>query len=299
MEQIKVLVLGANGMLGHKLFLHLSAYENLSVKATVRNPDVLAPYISPELMSKLFINADACNFASILKTIRDFEPDWIINCIGIIKQGSLAMDPISCITINALFPHRLAQLCQIHHAHLLHISTDCVFSGKKGFYSETDLPDAYDLYGRSKLLGEVLSPYCLTLRTSIIGHELQRGLGLLEWFLAQQQPVQGFTQHVFSGFPTAELARIIAEHIIPNPWLSGVYHLSSAPVSKYELLKLIAAAYQKEIKIEPHAKTFCDRSLDSGRLRNLIGYLPPAWPVLINSMYQDYLRSPYSQRQEA
>ncbi len=296
MKKTKVLILGANGMLGHKLFLHLSKYENLLVNATVRNADVLLKNLSQDLMKNLQLNVDVSNFASIIKVIEDTGPDWVINCIGLVKQGPLAFDPIANISINALLPHKIAQVCHTNNAHLLHISTDCVFSGKKGFYSETDLPDGLDLYGRTKALGEVNTPHCLTIRTSIIGHELQTQLGLVEWFLAQEQPIQGYKQHIFSGFPTIELAHIIARHIIPNAWLSGVYHLSSEPISKYELLKQIAAQYQRTITIEPNEKTICDRSLDSRRLRELIGYSPPPWPDLINKMYQDYLLTPLYQK---
>lgn len=296
MDKTKVLILGANGMLGHKLFMHLASRENLLVEAAVRNPDVLSSFLPPDLIKNLHLNVDAYNFSSIIKTIEKAEPDWVINCIGIVKQGILALDPIANISINALLPHRIAQVCKTFNAHFLHISTDCVFSGKKGNYSETDLPDGSDLYGRTKALGEVNNPYCLTLRTSIIGHELQSKLGLVEWFLAQEQDIQGYKRHIFTGFPTIELAHIIAAYILPNPWLSGIYHLSSEPVSKFELLKMIASKYQHTISIEPNDKTFCNRSLDSARLRHLIGYTPPAWPELINQMHQDYLLTPYIKR---
>lgn len=299
MGKIKVLILGANGMLGHKLFMYLAAREDLSVEAAVRNPDGLLPVLPPDLIKNLHTSVDAYDFSSIIKIIEKIEPDWVINCIGLVKQGVFALDPIANISINALLPHRIAQVCRTFNAHLLHISTDCVFSGKQGNYSETDLPDGYDLYGRSKALGEVNNPHGLTIRTSIIGHELQTKLGLVEWFLAQNQPVQGYKKHIFTGFPTIELAHIIAAHILPNPWLSGIYHLSSEPVSKYDLLKMIASQYQHTIPIEPNENTICDRSLDSGRLRELIGYTPPEWPELVKRMHQDYLLTPYIKRQEA
>jgi len=296
MEKVKVLILGANGMLGHKLFMHLAACENLSVEAAVRNPDVLIPVLPPDLEKNLHLNVDAHDFSSIIKAIEKVDPDWVINCIGIVKQSIFALDPITNITINALLPHRIAQVCRTLNAHFLHISTDCVFSGKKGNYCETDFPDGSDLYGRTKALGEVNDPHCLTIRTSIIGHELQTRLGLVEWYLAQDQAVQGYKKHIFTGFPTIELAHIIAEYILPNPWLSGVYHLSSEPVSKYELLRLIASQYQHNILIETNEKTICDRSLDSARLRELIGYTPPAWPEMIKQMHQDYLLTSYIKR---
>jgi dTDP-4-dehydrorhamnose reductase len=296
MKNVKVLILGASGMLGHKLFLHLSGYENLDVYATARYKDTWAKLLPPELLKNLQLNVDANDFDSLIRAIGLIKPELVINCIGIVKQGYYGQDPLVNISINALFPHRIAQICKENGIRLLHISTDCVFSGIKGRYLETDVADGFDLYGRCKLLGEVNYSHCLTLRTSIIGHELQSQLGLIEWFFAQNDRVQGYTRHIYSGFPTIELACIIARHIIPNDWLNGVYHLSSDPISKYELLKLIALKYNKEITIEPYDDTFCDRSLDSSKFRNVTGFSPPSWPDMIDRMYQDYLTIPYGNR---
>ncbi|PKM77865.1 MAG: NAD(P)-dependent oxidoreductase [Firmicutes bacterium HGW-Firmicutes-15] len=296
MKNAKVLILGANGMLGHKLFLHLSSYENLDVFATARYKDTWAKLLPPELLKKLQLNVDANDFDSLISAIDLIKPELVINCIGIVKQGYYGQDPLANISINALLPHRIAQICKEYGTRLLHISTDCVFSGNKGNYSETDFPDAIDLYGKCKLLGEVSYPHCLTLRTSIIGHELQSQLGLIEWFFAQKDRIQGYTRHIYSGFPTVELASIIAHYIIPNASISGVYHLSSDPISKYDLLKLVALKYNHEIAIEPYDDTFCDRSLDSSKFRNLIGFSPQSWPEMIDMMYQDYLIIPYGKR---
>lgn len=288
-----MLVLGASGMLGHKLFLRLSSYENLDVFATARYKSSWAKALPTELLNNLQLNVDANDLGSLITAINVIKPDLVINCIGIVKQGSYGQDALTNISINALLPHRLALICEEVGTRLLHISTDCVFSGNKGNYSETDIPDAIDLYGRSKLLGEVSYPHCLTLRTSIIGHELQSQLGLIEWFFAQKDKVQGYTRHIYTGFPTVELADIIARYIIPNTSISGIYHLSSDPISKYELLKLVASKYNQEIVIEPYGETFCDRSLDSSKFRYLTGFAPPSWPEMIDKMYQDYLTVPY------
>jgi len=289
MEVTKILILGVNGMLGHKLFLHLSDYEDLHVFGTARNRDACLKCFPLQLSGNVHFNVDVNNFDSLIEVISLVKPDLVINCIGIIKQGALGQDHYENIYVNALFPHKIARICAESGARMLHISTDCVFSGAKGSYLETDVADGLDLYGRCKLLGEVNYSHCLTLRTSIIGHELQSQLGLIEWFLAQKDRVLGFTRHIYSGFPTVELARIIARYIIPSPWISGLYHLSSNPITKYELLKLVALKYNKEIAIEPYDDTFCDRSLDSSKLCNLIGFSPPSWPEMIDRMYQDYL----------
>jgi dTDP-4-dehydrorhamnose reductase len=283
----KIVILGATGMLGHTLFSRLSDRENLDVYATARNKEALSQWVAPELLEKVFSNVDADNFVSIIKTLDEVKPDTVINCIGIIKQLSEAQDPIASITINALFPHRLAAACRTAGVRMIHISTDCVFSGDVGNYTEKDRPDAVDLYGRTKLLGEVEYPHCITLRTSIIGHELKGKHGLIEWFLSQEGKVRGFTHAIYSGFPTVEMARIMSEYVIPNKDLKGLYHVSSHRISKYDLLRLVAERYGKQIEIERYDDFCCDRSLDSGRFRSVTGYNPPSWPELINTMYND------------
>ena len=223
-----------------------------------------------------------------MQTSHAVQPDIIINCIGVIKQIPSAMDPLKAITLNALFPHRLSIVSQTVGARLIHISTDCVFNGKKGMYTENDQSDAIDLYGRTKFLGEVAYPHCVTLRTSIIGHELNQHRGLLEWFLAQTQTVKGFRKAIYSGFPTIELARIIRDYVMPNPELSGVYNVSSEPISKYDLLRLVAVRYDKAIHIEPYDDFVLDRSLDSTIFREKTDYRYPSWDEMIEMMHNDF-----------
>jgi dTDP-4-dehydrorhamnose reductase len=212
------------------------------------------------------------------------KPHVVINCIGLIKQLAEADDPLSAIPINALLPHRLARLCDVAGARLVHMSTDCVFAGTKGMYTEADMSDAKDLYGRSKYLGEVDYPHAITLRTSIIGHELSGAHSLVGWFLAQQGSVRGFRRAIFSGLPTVELARVIRDHVIPHPELRGLYHVSAEPINKFDLLTLVARAYGKTIDITPDDKLAIDRSLDSSRFRQATGYQPEPWPELVRRM---------------
>jgi len=298
MEANKVLVLGGSGMLGHKLFLQLSKQADLEVYTTIRSNN-LVQYIPDTLLPAVIGGVDAGNFSGIVEVLDRIKPQVVINCIGIVKQSSQANDALLNISVNALLPHLVAQACGERGIRFIHISTDCVFAGTKGYYTEDDVADAADLYGRTKLLGEVDYPHTLTLRTSIIGHELQTKQGLVEWFLAQTNKVQGYCRHIFSGFPTIELAKVLSNYIIPNTGLSGVYHLSSQPISKYELLNLIARQYGKTIEIEPYYDTYCDRSLNSQRLRSLINYTAPGWPDMVEAMYQDYMDSPYYQHWEA
>jgi len=282
--------MGATGMLGHILVKKLDKYENIDLFATARSPKKLHQIFKPDFLDRVFVNIDADNFESIAHTVEEIQPDVIINCIGIIKQLPLAHDSIASISINALFPHKLAAICQSIGARFIHISTDCVFKGDKGTYTEDTPVDATDLYGRTKFLGEVSASNCITLRTSLIGHELNTKYALIDWFLSQEEKVRGFTNAIYTGFPTVEMARIIADYVIPNPDLSGLYNVSSDLISKNDLLCLVAKQYNKKIEIEPYDDFFCDRSLDSTRFRTETGYSPPSWEELVKSMHEDFIR---------
>jgi dTDP-4-dehydrorhamnose reductase len=288
MRNKRLLVLGATGMLGHTLFEQLSGLNDFDVHATARSTEGLPGVFPPRLVERIKRGVDADNFDSVIRAVADLRPNVVINCIGIIKQSAAAKDPLTTIAINSLFPHKLANLCGAAGARLIHISTDCVFSGDKGNYTESDVSDAIDLYGRTKFLGEIDGPHCLTLRTSIIGHELKSCYSLIDWFLSQEGKVRGFTRAIYTGFPTVEMARIIADYAIPNSDLNGLYHVSSEPISKYDLLKLVAEQYGKWIELVPYEGFQCDRSLDSSRFRRITGYTPPSWPEMIKEMRLDY-----------
>lgn len=278
-----VLILGASGMLGQTVLRYFAGSEGFQVTGSVRSPAALR--LLPEAVRERVVpHVDVENVDSMTRLLADTRPDVVINAVGLVKQLDASHDPLSAIPINSLLPHRLAQLCALTGARLVHISTDCVFSGSRGMYTESDESDATDLYGRSKFLGEVGGPAAVTLRTSIIGHELNSHHGLVNWFLAQEGKVLGFTRAIFSGLPTVELARVIRDFVIPAPRLSGMYHVSTVPISKFELLKLVAHAYGKKIEIEPSERVVIDRSLDSSRFREATGYQPPAWPELVRAM---------------
>lgn len=289
----RVLILGGSGMLGHTLFRYLSEDSGLDVYATVRSAKELSGWLPTDRMKKVRKDVDALNSDILTEVFSDVSPDLVVNCIGVIKQVPKAQDPIATITTNALLPHKIAFLCSTIGSRLIHISTDCVFDGEKGGYLEGDLPNANDLYGRTKLLGEVAYPHCVTLRTSLIGHELNGNYGLVEWFLSQQENARGYRKAIYSGYPTVELARIIRDFVIPNSELTGLYHVSSDPISKYELLKLINVQYDKNVNIEPEDNFRLDRSLDSSRFCAQTGYNPPAWTDLVRGMHLDYVQGPY------
>jgi len=283
---MNVLVLGITGMLGHTMFRILSENARLVVYGTARREEARR-YFSDQLNNRLITGIDVENQGSLASVFRIVNPDVVVNCVGLVKQVPAANDALQVIPMNALLPHRLAMLCkQIDtRARLIHISTDCVFSGNKGNYVESDVPDACDLYGRSKLLGEVSDTHVLTLRTSIIGHELLGERSLLNWFLAQQRTVKGFCSAVFSGLTTVELAGVVRDVVLVRQELSGIYHVGAKPINKFELLHLIAKTYKKDIEIIRDKSLVIDRSLNSDRFMKATGYIAPEWPLLIDYMY--------------
>ena len=237
---------------------------------------------------------DAEDFETVEQAIKNVEPQVIFNAVGIIKQLPSSENVIKTLTINSIFPHKLAEIAGRIDARLINISTDCVFDGKKGNYNEGDVSNATDVYGKSKNLGEVTEKNCLTLRTSIIGRELQTQHSLVEWFLSNRgKKVKGFEKAVYSGFPTIVLADIIADLIENHVSLSGLYHVSADPINKYDLLKLINEAYQSEIEIEPFDDFQIDRSLDSGKFRKETGFQPAGWREMIKRMADD--KTPYDE----
>ncbi|MDH5668987.1 MAG: SDR family oxidoreductase [Nitrospira sp.] len=280
---MRILILGGDGMLGHQLLRHFSGRHDVRVTLRLDSEAYRAYRLFEPGTAHFGVDAKQTNM--LLQVITEFRPEAVLNAVGVIKQRAESKAIISSLEINSLLPHRLALLCQSIGARLIHFSTDCVFSGRKGNYRETDQPDAEDVYGRTKLLGEVVDPHCLTLRTSMIGPELSRKAGLLEWFLAQRgQTVKGFSKAIFSGFTTSELARIVELILTDVPTIHGLYHVAAQPISKYDLLALVRDRLHCPVTIERDETFECDRSLDASRLRQDTGYSPPAWQTMIDDM---------------
>ena len=279
-----VLIFGLTGMLGHTVAKYLSVDPSLKVGGTVRgNGEGLDENLTPSC--EIISNIDVLDQISVKNAIAKFKPNIVINAVGIIKQLPSARMPLEAIPANALFPHQLSLMCEEHGSKLIHFSTDCVFSGERGNYSETDVPDPHDLYGLTKLLGEVVDENSCTIRTSIIGPELGEKKSLLEWFLSQNEDVEGFRKAIFSGFTTLEIAKILRLYIFPNlKNLRGVYHLSSTPITKLSLLEKINQEYKKGLKINPIDGISIDRSLNSEKLKSIIKYTPPTWDQMIHEM---------------
>lgn len=282
---MKVLIIGASGMLGNAMFRIFAADTRFAVTGTVRNAGSRR-FFDAILQERILPGVEVEQADSLANAFRVVKPDLVVNCVGVVKQLAAADDPLITLPINSLLPHRLASLCEIAGARLVQVSTDCVFSGAKGGYVESDFPDAKDMYGRSKLLGEVDYPHAITLRTSIIGHELSGARSLVNWFLAQEGSTKGFTKAIFSGLPTVALAELVRDVVVPRPELHGLYHVAAAPIAKYDLLKLVARVYGKDIEIVPSDALVIDRSLDASRFHAASDYAAPAWPELIAQMHQ-------------
>jgi dTDP-4-dehydrorhamnose reductase len=281
---MRILVLGASGMLGNAMIRVLSEKTDWQVYGTIRSENS-KQFFPTDIAERLLSGVDVEQHDSLVQVFLRTRPDVVVNCVGLIKQLADAEDPLQAIPINALLPHRLARLCELSGARLVHISTDCVFAGDKGNYHESDPSDAKDLYGRSKYLGEVAYPHTVTLRTSIIGHGLQSANGLIDWFLSQQGRCKGFTRAIFSGLPTVVLARIIRDVVISRTDLSGLYHVAAQPIAKYNLLRLVADVYGKPIEIVTDDQLVIDRSLNADRFRLATSYETPEWPELVRCMY--------------
>lgn len=282
----RVLIIGAGGMLGHKLYQSFS--NRFETFATLRKD--FNEYQSIGIFSRnsIFDNLEAENLEIINKIVQEIKPDAIVNAVGIIKQLPNSNNIIETLKINSIFPHQLSEIASANGSRLICISTDCVFSGKKGNYTEDDLPDASDLYGKSKNLGEVVNNDFLTIRTSIIGREIGSKHSLLDWFLSNEgKKVKGFKKAVFSGFPTFVLADILADIIEKFEDLNGLYHISSEPINKFDLLNIIKDKFGANIEIEAEEDFVINRSLNSSKFRKVTGFAPKSWNEMIEIMAED------------
>lgn len=281
---MKILILGITGLIGRSIYRSLSAEQNLVVSGTVRNR---CKAVSDQFANQAesIFELDVCDITALEKTLASVNPDVVINCTGVTKHISGSDDPMITLPINAFVPHYLAFINQQLGARTIHISSDCVFSGKRGGYCETDLPDAEDLYGYSKYLGELHGQRCVTLRTSTIGHEANTHHGLLEWFLMQKKMCKGFTRAHFSGLTSLELARVVRDYVLPNDQLSGLYNVAGPRINKFDLLKIVSEIYDVTAELERCDRLVIDRSLNGQLFFKETGYLAPDWETQIHAMY--------------
>ncbi len=284
-----ILVLGGTGMLGHKMYQVLRQRfprTYCAVRAGASDPALR----EIDLYSSFGVlhGFDAMDVTGVERALLELRPAVVVNCIGVIKHRDEAADALRSITVNSLFPHQLARLCSGWNGRLIHFSTDCVFSGDTGGYREDDFADARDLYGRTKFLGEVAGPRCLTLRTSIIGRELFHGASLLEWFLSQNhRKANGFTRAFYSGVTTNWLSEVVGDLIERHAGLSGLYQVTSRTITKFDLLSLLREAYKLDVEIVRDDSFFCDRSMSGEKFIRATGYVCPPWEQLAAQLAAD------------
>jgi len=284
---LRVLILGGEGMLGHKMFQVLrdraDTFSTFRKKSGLWEQHPIYADVNP---THTLAGVDVLNMKSVVDVFIRVNPDAIVNCIGLVKQRGEAKDTLLSIQVNALFPHQLARICEDRGIRLIHLSTDCVFSGNRGHYSESDLADPIDLYGHTKLLGELNQPGCLTLRTSIVGWEMKHKLGLLEWFATQRhRTIEGYRLAIYSGVSTTALGTLILELLEAHPKLHGLYHVASHPITKYDLLvRLRDTLGWQDIDISPDDQFRCDRSLVGSRLETATGWRVPTWDEMIDGL---------------
>ena len=283
---MKVLVLGAGGMLGSACYKVFSETDGFLTYGTLRTLEQTAAFRAGR--GTLIPCVNALELSQLAYVCGQCTPDLVINCVGIIKQLDFVNNLPLLIETNALLPHRIADLSNRYGARLVHISTDCVFSGAKGMYRESDAADAVDPYGRTKHLGETFAPNAVTLRTSIIGHEVKRAVSLVDWFLSQRGTVKGYRRAVFSGLPSVELARVIRDYVAPDREMTGLYHVAAEPITKFDLLGLVAEEYDSEANLVPDETVVIDRSLDARRFRDRTGYVAAPWPSLVRAMREHH-----------
>jgi len=284
---MRLVILGGTGMLGHTLRERLSRHFP-DICTTIRKG--IEDYGDDRLFGsdRVIDHIDVMDFRMLQGALRVIKPDVILNCIGITKRREEPQNPIPSIILNAMLPHKLAKLAVDLKARLIHFSTDCVFDGKTGHYSDDAPTNATDLYGRTKALGEVTGHKVLTLRSSFIGKEIREGTELLEWFLSQTKAVRGFKNAIYTGLTTLELCRVIEKLLLDYPEASGLYNVSSEPINKFDLLRLIGEKMRRSVEIIPDESFHCDRSLDSDRFRRDFGYTPPTWTEMVEELSQEY-----------
>jgi dTDP-4-dehydrorhamnose reductase len=283
---MKVLIFGVSGMLGHKLYQILGSRFDVSGAMRGDFSSIEAYGIFDP--ARIFESIEVTDAAKVESTIAVFRPDVVVNAVGVIKQLPSSKDVETTLSVNSIFPHRLADLSTKYGFRLVSVSTDCVFKGDRGNYTEEDTPDSVDLYGQSKHWGEVTEGNCLTLRTSIIGRELATSHSLIDWFISENgERVKGFRRAIYSGLPTVTFAGIVADIISEHTDLAGLYHLSSDPIDKFQLLEMVKDKAGLDIDIEPDDEFVIDRSLNSDRFKDATGFRPPSWEHLIDEIFTD------------
>ena len=281
---MKVLILGASGLIGHKLLQKLS--NDFEVVASLHKMKAHYNNLSLFKGKNIIEGIDARNFTLIKDLLNDFQPDIILNCIGITKRKENISDLMFSIELNSLLPHKLAAWARENNKKVIHFSTDCVFDGKHGNYNEESLTTAIDNYGKTKSLGEIIDNHNLTIRSSFIGQELFGKTELLDWFLLNEgKKIKGYTKTLYSGVSTIFMSKIVKKIILSYPKLSGLFQLApNFPISKYDLLCIARDVYNIDIEIIPDHNIIHKPTLNGSKLRKMIDINVPNWSDMMKEL---------------
>ena len=280
----RILVFGGDGILGTHIYLALKDTHELGL--TVHSS---AQSLPPKLFNEATVihSVAAEDKQAVAAAIDSFSPDWVVNAVGLVKRN-LANDPLASLEANTVAPHILAHLCAERSTRLLHFSTDCVFSGTKGAYTVEDIPDCQDWHGRCKALGEPKGEHVLVLRTSFIGLELACKKSLVEWFLSQRGSVPGYRKAIWSGLTAIEIGRLVGRLVQRAEPLSGLWHVATPAISKFELLaSLNSRLGDRGVTVVPDDSFVCNRSLDGSAFAQQTGYQPPSWNEMLDELAED------------
>ena len=286
---MKVMILGGAGMLGHQVYLKLKTeFGATNVAITLRKTKQHYDKFGIFKEAVAFDELDVLNFPQVEVALNKFKPDYIINCIGLTLRKKELGDVEKCIQVNSMLPHRLAKWGELNNSRVIHFSTDCVFDGKKGNYTEKDIPTADDLYGQSKFLSEIIYPNSLTIRLSVVGRELEGKTEFIEWFLSHKgKSVNGFAGVNYSGLSTNVVAKELIRIIKNYPKISGTYQMASEPMNKFDILKIVNEIYQTKTEIKESADYKNDKTLNCDLYTQLTGFKKPSWKSMIAEMKQE------------
>lgn len=281
---MRILIFGAGGMIGHRMFktLKKQGHEVFgTLKKDLKEYDQFNIFKKSEIVTHL----DVLDSKYVIESLNQIQPDVVLNCVGITLRKPEITDEAYCTKVNAEFPHLLDRWCTENKKYLIHFSTDCVFSGKDGPYTEDSVKSATDIYGRTKAAGEVSSAYSLTLRGSMIGLELFGKTELLEWALSQKgQTIKGYSQAIYSGITTNLMGDLVSKIIAKPPFLTGLYQVSSDPISKYDLLVLINKVFNLNMTILKEEAHATSKVLISKKIQNQIGFICPGWNEMLDQI---------------
>lgn len=286
---MKVALLGSTGMIGHRVLLELLKCEQIDVVGLSRSTNHKSLIQKFSDRDGFYEGVDMADFKQVELLLEKIKPEVIINAVGITIRKLNQPDSFEkAFQVNTLLPKTLQKWVQKNNARLIHLSTDCVFSGAKGNYTEIDIPDANDVYGKTKFAGEVEGKNCLTLRFSAIGRELESHTELLDWFLQQNNKnIQGHEKAIYTGLTTAQLSEEIVKIVLNHKNLEGLYQISNQAISKYELLCLLKKAYGLNLNIEKIDGKNSNKALLSNKYKEATGFVPRDWSTLINNLIND------------